>query len=233
MRTTQMNQDRDPLAAIGIGAMIVFIALILVAAVASAVIIQTGEKLQQNAQATGQDTTDSLAGRINILGVTIKELSRTGMTYGADIGDAVKLTLTFKTGAGSDEIREDQIRIVITCDGRGTGNDAGIIVYQGIDLADLEGAVTGTTVGGSALTNLTTGDNNIMVAGAVYTTELSLIDTQPLDHLDNRDHNKDANEEGCPSVSGEEALLTITVDGGGVSTDVLIFDEIEAGASVL
>ena len=214
--------------------MIVFIALILVAAVASAVIIQTGEKLQQNAQATGQDTTDSLAGRINILGVTIKELSRTGMTYGADIGDAVKLTLTFKTGAGSDEIREDQIRIVITCDGRGTGNDAGIIVYQGIDLADLSGLVTGTTVGGSALTNLTTGDNNIMVPGAVYTAELSLIDTQPLDHVDiNGDYNKNANEEGCPSVSGEEALLTITVDGGGVSTDVLIFDEIEAGASVL
>lgn len=234
MRTTQMNQDRDRLAAIGIGAMIVFIALILVAAVASAVIIQTGEKLQQNAQATGQDTTDSLAGRINILGVSIKEVAATGADFGADPGDAVKLTLTFKTGAGSDEIREDQIRIVITCDGRGTGTDAGIIVYQGIDLADLEGAVTGTTVAGSALTNASTGDNNVMVSGAVYTTELSLIDTQPADHTDtNGDQNNNADEEGCPSVSGEEALLTISVDGGGVSTDVLIFDEIEAGASVL
>ena len=106
MRTTQMNQDRDRLAAIGIGAMIVFIALILVAAVASAVIIQTGEKLQQNAQATGQDTTDSLAGRINILGVSIKEVAATGADFGADPGDAVKLTLTFKTGAGSDEIEK-------------------------------------------------------------------------------------------------------------------------------
>ena len=146
---------------------------ILVAAVASAVIIQTGEKLQQNAQATGQDTTDSLAGRINILGVSIKTVAATGADFGANAGDAVKLTLTFKTGAGSDEIREDQIRIVITCDGRGTDNDAGIIVYQGIDLADLEGAVTGTSVAGSALTNASTGDNNVMVAGAVYTTELS------------------------------------------------------------
>lgn len=56
----------DKAAAIGIGAMIVFIALILVAAVAAAVIIQTAEALQQNAQQTGDDTADNMAGKIMI-----------------------------------------------------------------------------------------------------------------------------------------------------------------------
>ena len=62
------NEDpqNDTVAAIGIGAMIVFIALILVAAVAAAVIIQTAEQLQQKAQKTGEDTADNMAGKVMI-----------------------------------------------------------------------------------------------------------------------------------------------------------------------
>jgi flagellin FlaB len=60
------KSNKDSFGAIGIGAMIVFIALILVAAVAAAFIIQTAEKLQQNAQTTGDDTADNMAGKILI-----------------------------------------------------------------------------------------------------------------------------------------------------------------------
>jgi flagellin FlaB len=51
--------------------MIVFIALILVAAVAAAVIIQTAEQLQQNAQKTGEDTADNMAGKVMINSVYV------------------------------------------------------------------------------------------------------------------------------------------------------------------
>ena len=68
MKSNTRNEiQEDKIAAIGIGAMIVFIALILVAAVAAAVIIQTAEKLQQNAQKTGDDTADTMAGKIMIM----------------------------------------------------------------------------------------------------------------------------------------------------------------------
>ena len=66
MKFEEKSNKQDNYGAIGIGAMIVFIALILVAAVAAAVIIQTAEKLQQNAQTTGDDTADNMAGKILI-----------------------------------------------------------------------------------------------------------------------------------------------------------------------
>ena len=71
------NTQNDQVAAIGIGAMIVFIALILVAAVASAVIIQTGEKLQQNAQLAADDTQKEISGRIIVDTVLVND-SNTG-----------------------------------------------------------------------------------------------------------------------------------------------------------
>ena len=89
MKNEMKNENRDNVAAIGIGAMIVFIALILVAAVAAAVIIQTAEKLQQNAQSTGEDTTDMMASKIGILSVVIS--------------NAGVLRVAFELAPGSDK----------------------------------------------------------------------------------------------------------------------------------
>ena len=50
MTSKEYSLKKNDLGAIGIGAMIIFIALILVAAVASTIIIKTAEELQQRAQ---------------------------------------------------------------------------------------------------------------------------------------------------------------------------------------
>lgn len=102
------NEKSDNIAAIGIGAMIVFIALILVAAVAAAVIIQTAEKLQQNAQTTGEETTSLLSSKVVIKNVMIPT--------------AGELYITYELAPGSDTINPANIDWNIVCTG---GVDAG------------------------------------------------------------------------------------------------------------
>jgi flagellin FlaB len=47
---------RKDVGSIGIGAMIVFIAMVLVAGIAASVLIQTSNRLEMQAMKTGQDT---------------------------------------------------------------------------------------------------------------------------------------------------------------------------------
>ncbi len=110
----EINENNDELAAIGIGAMIVFIALILVAAVAAAVIIQTAEKLQQNAQATGDDTQEQMSTKVTLLSTVISD-----MTLGAEI-----LFSTFELAPGSEPIQGDDVAFTVICDNGGVATFA-------------------------------------------------------------------------------------------------------------
>ena len=67
-QTVERNREEG---SIGIGAMIDFIALILVAAVASTIIIKTAEELQQNAESPSDDTMKELSGKISILNMIV------------------------------------------------------------------------------------------------------------------------------------------------------------------
>ena len=96
----------DEIGSIGIGAMIVFIALILVAAVASAVIIQTGEKLQQNAQQTGSDTQQEISGKISVNSIFVYDDSASYLVY-------------FETAPGSEVLDESTTDYQMTCETAG------------------------------------------------------------------------------------------------------------------
>jgi archaellin len=106
---TYRGKTESESGAIGIGAMIVFIALILVAAVASAVIIQTGEKLQQNAQQTGSDTQREIAGKIAVKKVVVE--------------DSDEVFMYFESSPGSDVLDVRDIAWQVACTNRDPDGD--------------------------------------------------------------------------------------------------------------
>lgn len=133
----ERKEESDNLAAIGIGAMIVFIALILVAAVAAAVIIQTAEKLQQNAQASGDDTQEQMSTKVTLINVVIETMDAGTPSY--------ELFVTFELAPGSEPTQGDDIGYSVICESGGNTQFA-----QG----DLTGATvhTGDGAGAAAIT---------------------------------------------------------------------------------
>jgi flagellin FlaB len=91
---------------IGIGAMIVFIAMVLVAGIAASVLIQTSTTLESQAVATGSETTHEVAGGIAVFDIE-------GHTTGPG-GVIDALAITVRPRAGSPEIDLNETIIILS-----------------------------------------------------------------------------------------------------------------------
>ncbi|HEC56877.1 MAG TPA: flagellin [Candidatus Syntrophoarchaeum butanivorans] len=92
---------KDEVAQAGIGTLIIFIAMVLVAAVAAAVLIQTSGVLQQKSQETGQQTIQEVSSNIEIVGIVGHRSSATENDF-----DFVNVTIKPMAGSGSIDLSQ-------------------------------------------------------------------------------------------------------------------------------
>lgn len=94
----------DDLGDMGIGAMIVFIAMVLVAGIAASVLIQTANRLEIQAMTTGQQTTREVSTGLAVVNIE-------GEVSGGNISN---MTITIRARAGSGDIDLSQTVIELT-----------------------------------------------------------------------------------------------------------------------
>ncbi len=94
--------------AIGIGTLIVFIAMVLIAAVASSVLIQTSSFLQQKAMLTGKTTTEEVSTGLKVVAVY------GAVNTSASPQEVIKLAVLIEPNAGSIPIDLGTTKITIS-----------------------------------------------------------------------------------------------------------------------
>ena len=209
------NRDASESGSIGIGAMIVFIALILVAAVASTIIIKTAEELQQNAEQTSSDTRQQISGKVSVVDVIVTGTDDTLAGGGDD--HVSTMDVVWRVSSGSTGIYPDEISYYITCEVSGS-------VGAFFDTGEL-----------TAL-NLTDdsepADSYELSAGNTYYTTVTL---GTADSADNNvlDTSDDGN--GCDALFTQGAAINmrIVVDGGGETVAELKVDSLTLGSSMM
>ena len=104
-RQEKRNIKNEDYGVIGIGTLIVFIAMVLVAAVAASVIIQTSENLQQRAYAVGKQTIREVSSGIKIIGNTgYTDVNKTVVEY-------LAISITPRAGSYDIDLNETLVYI--------------------------------------------------------------------------------------------------------------------------
>ena len=192
------SEDRGQ---VGIGTLIVFIAMVLVAAIAAGVLINTAGFLQSQAEATGQESTDLVSERIDVK-------SEVGIVGNNSTGElsAIKITVSGAAGADQIDLSESTIQAV------GPNGQANL-VFTDTDANNGNNIANASQINASEFAvqnsdgDFVTSDNAVLNDDSDYTIVLNP-GTEPFGSLGEGDVYDDGNSEFvyAHNVSSEDAF---------------------------
>ncbi|MFC6719371.1 archaellin/type IV pilin N-terminal domain-containing protein [Natrialbaceae archaeon GCM10025810] len=179
---------------VGIGTLIVFIAMVLVAAIAAGVLINTAGFLQTQAEATGEESTEQVSNNLEIV-------SETGTVAETNEGPINESRMVAQMSAGSDDIDLSEMTIqVLGPDGSSdlTANESG------------DGVEPEANESHFGLEEVTDGTSEDVLQEREDRVEI-IMDLEEIDAT--------SEEDGLEE--GEQADVTLTLQSGSQTTTVL------------
>ena len=201
MFDTDKPQERGQ---VGIGTLIVFIALVLVAAIAAGVLINTAGFLQTQAEQTGEQSTDQVANNLNII-------TATGEV--AASGDEVdEVTLGVQPAAGADDINLAELTI------QAVGNESFDTLTSALDAEDTPDDSSASAGDGEYAVDVITAENDDDIVMTDSTDRYQII----IDFSGSGDKLQAIQE-------GDEVELSITTGDGSQTTELIQVPDSLAG----
>ncbi|WP_276273840.1 archaellin/type IV pilin N-terminal domain-containing protein [Haloarcula litorea] len=211
MFTEHTDDDRGQ---VGIGTLIVFIAMVLVAAIAAGVLINTAGFLQSSAEETGQQSSDQVTNRLEVVSAVGTDIDQSEKKV-----DTVEVTVKKAPGAGNI--------------------DLGSTIAQWVDSSgsyDLTYGEPGTTKAPNSTTfSVTTvQDDDSSIDSSQVLNDPADRATIRFDIDDIRaDENDDSNTASAGLDEGGTATIQLNTQSGGTTTVRLVVPETLSGNSAV
>ncbi len=222
----RIEPTTDDRGQVGIGTLIVFIAMVLVAAIAAGVLINTAGFLQSSAEETGQQSSEQVTNRLEIVNTV-----GTSLNPSADPDTVETLEVTVKQAPGAANIDLGQTVAQYTSDdgaadltfGDTVASDVGSIEStSGFDGSQSFGVVEIQDVGGDSID--TTNDDPVLNDPA---DRAKLVFIAGDDDGSNGGNIEDGLQEG------ETATIQLNTQSGGTTTVTLSVPETLSGSSAV
>jgi len=220
----QLFTDDGRRGQVGIGTLIVFIAMVLVAAIAAGVLINTAGFLQTQAEDTGTESTEQVADNLNVI-TTVGDVVTSGNNpNGATEDEIVQVRLGVQPAAGAGNINLEEVTIQYVSD-----NDFANLVHTA-------SASSGDTVFDTDPITAEDGTDNVMTDNAdryevvIYLSDV-LDGSGPSASNPSGESITGDNSGLSQLVEGEEAELTMTTEAGGQTVATLQVPDSLAGDS--